>query len=128
MYFCISTDIDIVKYTTNTIHFYFWGYFNLHKVHMTHCIHCTWDQIKKNGRLASWWQRRKCWDCKKQFSIWWARDTYTPEFKNKVTDEYCHTPSGAQKVIQKYGISSRTLISRKKKHIQDCDSCQQKVT
>ena len=90
---------------------------------MSDCIHCKSQEISKNGKLSSGWQRRKCKDCNKQFSLWWARDSYSSEFKQKVIDQYCHTSSKAKDILQKYRISSRTLIKRKKKHIQDCTLC-----
>ena len=90
---------------------------------MSDCIHCDSQDIRKNWKLASGGQRRKCKDCNKQFSSWWARDTYTPEFKKEVIDLYCHSPSKAKEVLKKYGISSRTLIKRKKDHIDDCSIC-----
>jgi transposase-like protein len=90
---------------------------------MKECLFCESESARKNWRLQSWGQRWKCMDCKKQFSTWWARDTYTPEFKRTVIDEYCHSPAKSKQVLEKYGISSRTLIKRKKEHIQTCASC-----
>jgi len=51
------------------------------------------------------------------------RDTYSPAFKKQVVDEYCHSPSKAKEVLKKYGISSRTLIERKKHHLDGCKEC-----
>lgn len=90
---------------------------------MTDCLYCESDHICKNGKLASGGQRWKCSDCHKQFSIGGARDTYSPKFKKKVIDEYCHSPAGAKKVLEKYGISSRTLVKWKKEHIDTCTLC-----
>jgi hypothetical protein len=35
-----------------------------------------------------------------------------------VVDEYCHDEKKAKEVLKKYGISSRTLIKRKKEHLE----------
>ena len=90
---------------------------------MTDCLYCTWAHVRKNWKLDSWGQRWKCVDCDKQFSTWWSRDTYSPEFKKQVIDEYCHSPAWARTVLKKYGISSRTLVKWKKDHLGDCTSC-----
>lgn len=90
---------------------------------MTDCLYCPSNLVHKNGKLASWWQRRKCGTCKKQFSTWGARDTYSPEFKKKVVEEYCHSPAWVKIILKKYGISSRTLIKWKKNHKKTCVLC-----
>lgn len=90
---------------------------------MTDCLYCESDHVTKNGKLESGGQRFKCFDCNKQFSKGGARDTYSPEFKQQVIDEYCHSPAGAKVVLKKYGISSRTLIKRKKEHAAACKAC-----
>lgn len=92
-------------------------------ISMTDCMYCPSDHVRKNWKLSSGGQRWKCAECDKQFSTWWARDTYSPEFKKQVIDEYCHSPSGSKTVLKKYGISSRTLVKRKKEHLDDCPSC-----
>jgi transposase-like protein len=89
------------------------------------CVHCESWNISKNWKLLSWGQRRKCGDCSKQFSVWWARDTYSTEFKKQVIDEYCHSPAKAKEVLNKHWISSRTLIKRKKEHRDGCSQCEQ---
>ncbi len=87
------------------------------------CINCSSNEVNKNWKLSSWWQRWKCYSCKKQFSIWWIRDSYSSDFKQEVVDKYCHSSSTAREVVDQYHISSTTLVKRKKDHIDDCDVC-----
>ena len=99
---------------------------NLYHNHMMDCVYCHSDQIIKNGKLPSWWQRFKCHECDHQFTTWGKRGTYNPIYKEQVVKEYCHTPATAQEVIQKHHISSKTLIDWSKKHKTTCTECQQK--
>jgi transposase-like protein len=87
------------------------------------CLYCPSIHIRKNGKLASGGQRRKCVECDRQFSTGGARATYAPEYKRQIIDEYCHAGATAHQVLKKYGISSRTLIQRKKQHLPDCPQC-----
>lgn len=88
---------------------------------MTDCIKCHSPYTKKNGRGRNDSQRFFCGTCCSSFTLEGVRGTYTPEFKASVVDAYCHQKAKAQEVIQDFGISSRTLIKRKKEHQQDCD-------
>lgn len=96
---------------------------NLYKSNMVQCVHCNSDNVRKNGKLYSWWQRRKCMECEKQFSKGWTRDTYSHDFKEEVIDQYCHKHIKAKIILQKYWISSRTLIKWKKEHLVYCKLC-----
>lgn len=87
------------------------------------CLYCTSNSVNKNWKLPSWWQRRRCFDCSKQFSVGWKRWTYSKEFKDTIMKEYCHSPKTAREVIHDYHISSTTLVKRKKEHKKDCDIC-----
>lgn len=103
--------------------FYYWVLVLFCYILYMNCIHCASKEVNKNWKLSSWWQRWKCLSCKKQFSQWWARDTYSHEFKEKVIDKYCHSSSTAREVVNEYDISSATLVKWKKDHIDDCDVC-----
>jgi len=88
----------------------------LHILKTMNCIRCTSTTLHKNGILPSGWQRWRCFDCDKQFSVWGKRWTYTETFKADVIDEYCHSDKTARQVVADHHISSATLIKWKKEH------------
>lgn len=87
------------------------------------CIHCKSENTKKNGHGSYGLQRYLCKDCHLSFSTGWKRWTYSPEFKQQVVDAYCHEGKKAREVVEQFKISSRTLVSWKKKHLASCKDC-----
>lgn len=87
-----------------------------------HCIKCKSPHTKKHGRGRNASQRFFCGECCSSFTLDGVRGTYTPEFKQSVVEAYCHQSASAKGIVQEYGISTRTLIKRKKDHQKNC-SC-----
>lgn len=86
------------------------------------CFKC-WDELKKNWKLKSWGQRYRCFSCKTSLTVGWARGTYTPNFKEKIMDMYCHKRISARKLAEKFNISTFSLVSWSKQHKKTCDRC-----
>lgn len=55
------------------------------------CIDCHSDHVLKNGVLPSGGQRYHCADCDGHFSLGGKRNTYSPEFKQKVVEKFLHS-------------------------------------
>ena len=87
----------------------------------TACIKCESDHTIKYGQGRNHAQRYLCHGCNSTFTPQWIRGTYSPTFIQQVAEEYCHKKYKAKEVIEKFWISSRTLIKRKKQHQQHCD-------
>ncbi len=96
---------------------------NKHLKRLRECLYCHGEHVQKNGQLPKGWQRFRCTDCHKQFTLWGVRWTYDEAFRKKVVDAYCHNDLDARSVAQKYELSTSTIVAWAKKHRKDCDQC-----
>lgn len=112
-------------------------YFHFHKLYFTttqvkhifililnmNCTKCCSNKTIKYGHWREGSQRMLCKSCNSTFTSNWKRGTYSQEFIQKIVHLYCHTNLTAREILDKYHISSRTLIKRSKKYTPSTAIC-----
>ncbi|MDR0650047.1 MAG: hypothetical protein LBG59_01200 [Candidatus Peribacteria bacterium] len=87
------------------------------------CKRCKSSDTIKYGQGRNHAQRYFCHTCASTFTPLGKRGTYDRDFIITITDLYCHQHQTSRHLIQRFGISSRTLVKRKKQHQQNCPHC-----
>ncbi|MDR0607096.1 MAG: hypothetical protein LBG52_01800 [Candidatus Peribacteria bacterium] len=87
------------------------------------CKHCKSPHTIKYGQGRHHAQRYFCHNCTTTFTPEGIRGTYSTDFITHIVDLYCHQHQKSKKITSTFGISSRTLIKRKKQHQQHCKIC-----
>lgn len=90
------------------------------------CINCFGVNVLKNWTLYSWWQRYKCKDCEKSFTVWGVRWSYSEKKINDVSNAYIHNHISARDLAKQYNLSTSTIVNRGKNHKNNCKICQDK--
>ncbi|UFX82918.1 transposase [Candidatus Absconditicoccus praedator] len=91
-------------------------------MNLINCFNCG-NKLNKNGKLKSGGQRYRCFSCNKTYTQGGTRGTYTPEFKEKIIDFYCHKKVSARKLAKKFNVSTFSLVNWAKQHRKNCKKC-----